>query len=64
MTKNDNKSGDSESAYPFAVDYYAGGGTRLEGTAYFRFFTWLMLGTAFVFIPFAFVYRGKTHLQE
>lgn len=44
--------------------YYAGGQVRLEGASYFWFFTWLMLGTAVVFIPYALFYRGKTHLQE
>jgi POT family proton-dependent oligopeptide transporter len=43
---------------------FCGGQTRLEGAAYFRFFTWLMLGTAIAFIPYALLYRPKTWLQE
>ena len=43
---------------------FSGGQTRLRGAAYFDFFTWLMLGTAAAFIPFALAYRAKTHLQD
>jgi POT family proton-dependent oligopeptide transporter len=43
---------------------FSGGQTRLQGAAYFDFFTWLMLGTAVAFIPFALAYRAKTHLQD
>lgn len=46
------------------ADYYAGGQTKLEGSSYFWFFTWLMLGTAVLFIPYACFYRGKTILQD
>lgn len=44
--------------------YYAGGQVSLEGASYFWFFTWLMVGTAVIFIPYALLYRGETHLQE
>ncbi len=43
---------------------FSGGQTKLRGAAYFNFFTWLMLGTAVLFIPFALVYRPKTYLQD
>jgi POT family proton-dependent oligopeptide transporter len=43
---------------------FAGGQTRLHGAAYFRFFTWLMLGTAAAFVPYALLYRPKTYLQD
>jgi POT family proton-dependent oligopeptide transporter len=43
---------------------FSGGQTRLQGAAYFDFFTWLMLGNAVAFIPFALAYRAKTHLQD
>ena len=43
---------------------FSGGQTKLEGASYFRFFTWLMLGTAVLFVPFAIVYRPKTYLQD
>jgi len=41
-----------------------GGQTNLEGSDYFWFFTWVMLGTAVLFIFVAMVYREKTYLQE
>ncbi len=43
---------------------FSGGQTRLRGAAYFRFFTWLMLGTAVAFIPYALLYKPKTYLQD
>lgn len=46
------------------TDYYAGGQTKLEGAAYFWFFTKLMLVTAIVFVPFSLFYKPKTYLQE
>lgn len=47
-----------------SAEYYAGGGTKLEGSAYFSFFTWLMLGTTVLFIPYAYFYKGETILQD
>lgn len=43
---------------------FAGGQTKLEGSSYFMFFTWLMLGTAILYIPFAFFYREKAYLHD
>jgi POT family proton-dependent oligopeptide transporter len=43
---------------------FSGGQTKLRGAAYFNFFTWLMLGTAVAFIPFALAYRSRTILQD
>ena len=54
----------AENSYSFEVDYFAGGGTRLEGASYFWFFAGLMLVTAIGFIPYALRYRGKTILQN
>ena len=48
----------------FATEFYTGGGTKLEGAPYFRFFTWLMLASAILFIPYAISYKEKTHLQD
>lgn len=48
----------------FTRDAFSGGQTKLEGAGYFRFFTWLMLGTAVLFVPFAALYRQKTYLQH
>lgn len=53
-----------QSDYPFEVEYYSGGGTRLEGARYFWFFAGLMLVTAIGFIPYALRYRGRTILQS
>jgi len=50
--------------YAFEVESSVGGGTELEGASYFRFFTILMLITAFVFLPFAYFYKEKTYLQS
>jgi POT family proton-dependent oligopeptide transporter len=48
----------------FTCTAFSGGQTRLHGAAYFRFFTWLMLGTAVAFVPYALLYRPKTYLQD
>ncbi len=49
---------------PVVVRLEVGGGTRLEGAAYFWFFTLLMLGTAFLFLPIVRFYSPKQHLQD
>ena len=41
-----------------------GGQTNLEGASYFWFFTWLMLGTAFIFFFVTYLYKPKEYLQE
>lgn len=43
---------------------FSGGQTRLQGADYYWFFTWLMLGTALAFVPYALLYRPKTYLQD
>ncbi len=48
----------------FSRTSFSGGQTRMHGAAYFWFFTWLMLATAAAFIPYALLYRPKTHLQD
>ena len=48
---------------PYSREVYAGGGVKLEGASYFWFFTALMFITAVLFIPYAFLYKGKTILQ-
>ena len=48
----------------FDILTMVGGQTNLEGSEYFWFFTWLMLGTAIVFIFVAFLYKPKTYLHE
>jgi POT family proton-dependent oligopeptide transporter len=41
-----------------------GGQNKLEGAAYFWFWTWTMLGTALLFVLVALWYKPKTYLQE
>lgn len=48
----------------FVVTEFSGGQSKLEGAAYFRFFTWLVLAATFVYIPFAYFYRPKTYLHD
>lgn len=43
---------------------FSGGQSKLEGAAYFRFFTWLVLATVAIYIPFAWFYRPKTYLHD
>ena len=47
----------------YGGEAFSGGQTRLEGAAYFRFFTWVMLGTTLLYLPFALAYRPKTYIQ-
>ena len=46
------------------AEAFSGGRLKLRGAAYFDFFTWLMLGTAVAFVPFALIYRPRTILQD
>jgi POT family proton-dependent oligopeptide transporter len=55
---------DAASGIQFTRTAFSGGQTRLHGAAYFQFFTWLMLGTAVAFVPYALLYRPKTYLQD
>lgn len=48
----------------FVRTEFSGGQSKLEGAAYFRFFTWLVLGTTVIFIPFAWFYRPRTYLHD
>jgi POT family proton-dependent oligopeptide transporter len=57
------QAGQADSA-PLERTFTAGGGLRLEGAAYFWFFTVLMLLTAALFVPFAMAYTPRTYLQD
>ena len=48
----------------FSVTEISGGHSKLEGAAYFKFFTWLVLGTTLLFVPFAYFYRPKSFLHD
>ncbi|MDP7008990.1 MAG: POT family MFS transporter [Phycisphaerales bacterium] len=50
--------------HDFSISWEVGGATTLNGAAYFEFFTWLMLGTAIVFVGVAFLYKPKTYIQD
>jgi POT family proton-dependent oligopeptide transporter len=43
---------------------FVGGQSKLEGARYFWLFTWLMLGTAVIFVVVAKIYRPKEYLYE
>lgn len=48
----------------FSQTTFSGGQVRLQGAAYFWFFSSLMGVTAIFFIPFAMIYRPKNYLQD
>ena len=43
---------------------FVGGQTKLEGASYFWFFTWVMLGTAVLFVIVAKLYKPRTYLHD
>jgi POT family proton-dependent oligopeptide transporter len=47
-----------------SIRWDVGGATTLAGDDYFWFFTWIMLGTAVLFLPVAYLYKPHTYLQE
>ena len=48
----------------FAITWQLGGAITLAGAAYFEFFTWLMLGTAIIFVFVGYFYAPKTYIQD
>jgi POT family proton-dependent oligopeptide transporter len=42
----------------------AGGAAKVSAYQYFTFFTWLMFGTAVVFVVVSCFYKGRTYLQS
>ncbi len=73
-TEIDSSSGDDESGsaatinenpdFDYSVRWDIGGANRLSGASYFWFFTFVMLGTAVLFVPVGWLYRPQTYLQE
>ena len=53
-----------ESDSPITKTAYTGGQPKLEGPAYYWFFTSLMLGAAILFVPYAIFSKEKSHLQS
>ena len=56
--------GDEAPKFECSIRWDIGGATVLAGASYFWFFTWLMLGTAVLFMPVGYLYKPKTYLQE
>jgi POT family proton-dependent oligopeptide transporter len=50
--------------HDFAITWQIGGATILSGASYFEFFTWLMLGTAMVFVVVGYFYVPKIYIQD
>ena len=50
--------------HDFSISWEVGGATTLSGAAYFEFFTWLMLGTAIIFVGVGYLYKPKTYIQD
>ncbi|RPG16993.1 MAG: MFS transporter [Phycisphaera sp. TMED9] len=50
--------------FDYSVRWDIGGANRLSGASYFWFFTFVMLGTAVLFVPVGWLYRPQTYLQE
>jgi len=50
--------------HEFSITWQVGGATTLSGAAYFEFFTWLMLGTAILFVGVALFYKPQTYIQD
>lgn len=48
----------------FSTRWEVGGATTLTGASYFEFYTWLMFGTAIVFVFVAYFYKPKTYIQD
>lgn len=53
-----------EAGTSYDKTYFSGGQTKLQGKAYYQFFTVLMLIFAVIYIPFAIIYRPKSYLHE
>jgi len=61
---DERKRADGEEDPGYEANAFVGGQTKLEGAAYFWFFTWVMLGAALLFIPVGLLYKPRTYLQE
>ncbi len=57
-------SGEKEDDAFLTTTTFSGGQPKLQGAAYFWFFSALMGLTAILFVPFAMLYRPKNYLQE
>jgi len=55
--------GEASGGFTYDVRWDVGGAETLTGASYFWFFTAIMLGTAVLFVPVAWLYRPRTYLQ-
>lgn len=55
---------DEDPGFSRSIQWDIGGANLLSGASYFWFFTYVMLGTAVLFVPVGWFYRPKTYLQE
>ncbi|MAH64904.1 MAG: MFS transporter [Phycisphaerae bacterium] len=55
---------DETSDFDYSIRWDIGGANLLQGASYFWFFTYVMLGTAILFVPVGWLYRPRTYLQE
>jgi len=62
--EQDSKKEIAKQNHDFAITWQVGGATTLTGAAYFEFFTWLMFGTAIVFVFVGYFYVPKTYIQD
>ena len=54
-------------AFTAVVDWFIqnpDGSVKLQGSSYFMFFVWVMLGTAVLFAIVSPFYKGRTYLQD
>jgi POT family proton-dependent oligopeptide transporter len=54
----------AEQGSRYSQSTFSGGQTRLQGAAYFWFFSSLMLVTSILFVPLAIWFRPKSYLQD
>jgi hypothetical protein len=52
------------STSPITKSTYTGGQPKLEGPAYYWFFTGLMLAAALLFVPYAILTKERSYLQS
>ncbi|MAD77827.1 MAG: MFS transporter [Planctomycetaceae bacterium] len=55
---------DENPAFEGSIRWDIGGANILPGASYFWFFTYVMLGTAVLFVPVGFFYQTRTYLQK
>lgn len=62
-TSDADETSEDVAGFDRSIRWDVGGANLLQGASYFWFFTYLMLGTAILFVPVGFLYRPRTYLQ-